>query len=179
MAHGVKKLNRLESALKILQVGVNVTCMHTNFGEHGLSGFGDIAPFEKRPISLSDHVLLFLVGFYYNIWLLYLYRHLLLFLGSPIIACILLLFLVHVAIFIRSMMSEMNDIIVSKEKEEEEEEEALSLLSLVGCSFGVSLIIILLSSLPLFLLSPSPPSLCPSFSFSSSYFSLWKSLMKT
>ena len=26
-----------------MQVGVNVTCMHTNFGECGLSSFGDIA----------------------------------------------------------------------------------------------------------------------------------------
>ena len=26
---------------KIMQVGVDVTCMHTNFGGRGLSGFGD------------------------------------------------------------------------------------------------------------------------------------------
>ena len=30
--------NRLK---KFMQVGVNVTCMHTNFGGRGLSGFGD------------------------------------------------------------------------------------------------------------------------------------------
>ena len=40
---------------KFLQVGVNVTCMHTNFGGCGLSGFGDIATFKNGQISLSDH----------------------------------------------------------------------------------------------------------------------------
>ena len=30
---------------KIMQVGVDVTCIHTNFGGHGFSGFGDIATF--------------------------------------------------------------------------------------------------------------------------------------
>ena len=40
---------------KFLQVGVDVTYMHTNFGERDLSGFGDIATFQKRQISLSDH----------------------------------------------------------------------------------------------------------------------------
>ena len=37
-----------------MQVGVNVKCMHTNFGGHGLSGFGDIATFNNGQISLSD-----------------------------------------------------------------------------------------------------------------------------
>ena len=32
-----------------MQVGVNVTCMYTSFGGHGLSGFGDMATFKKRP----------------------------------------------------------------------------------------------------------------------------------
>ena len=32
-----------------MQVGVNVTCMYTSFGGRGLSGFGDIATFQKRP----------------------------------------------------------------------------------------------------------------------------------
>ena len=147
--------------------------MHTNFGGRGLSGFGDNDPFQKWPISLSDHVLLFLACFYYMyIWLLYLYRHWLLFLGSPIIACILLLFLVHVAIFIRSVMSVINDVIVSKEKEEEE---ALSLGRLFIWCITYHYLIIFSSS---FLSFPPPPSLCPSFSFSSSYFSLWKSLKK-
>ena len=31
-----------------MQVGCNVTCMHTNFGGHSLSGFGDIATFKKQ-----------------------------------------------------------------------------------------------------------------------------------
>ena len=38
--------NRLK---KIMQVGVNVMCMHTSFDGRGLSGFGDIATFQKRP----------------------------------------------------------------------------------------------------------------------------------
>ena len=34
---------------KIMQVGVNIKCMHTSLGGCGLSGFGDIATFQKRP----------------------------------------------------------------------------------------------------------------------------------
>ena len=34
---------------KFMQVGVNVTCMYTSFGGHGLSSFGDMATFQKRP----------------------------------------------------------------------------------------------------------------------------------
>ena len=34
---------------KFMQVGVDVTCIHTNFGGCGLSGFGDIATFQKWP----------------------------------------------------------------------------------------------------------------------------------
>ena len=41
-----------------MQVGVNVTCMHTNLGGHSLSGFGDIATFKNCQFSLSDHGLL-------------------------------------------------------------------------------------------------------------------------
>ena len=40
--------NRLK---KFKQVGVDVTCMHTNFGGCDLSGFGDIATF--RPMDYS------------------------------------------------------------------------------------------------------------------------------
>ena len=40
---------------KFMQVGIDVTCMHTNFGGRGLSGFGDIATFKNGQISLSDH----------------------------------------------------------------------------------------------------------------------------
>ena len=40
---------------KFMQVGIDVTCMHTNFGGCGFFGFGDIATFKKGQISLSDH----------------------------------------------------------------------------------------------------------------------------
>ena len=32
-----------------MQVGVNVTCMHTSFGGRDPSGFGDMATFQKWP----------------------------------------------------------------------------------------------------------------------------------
>ena len=38
-----------------MQVGIDVKCMHTNFGGHDLSGFGDIATFKKSQISLFTH----------------------------------------------------------------------------------------------------------------------------
>ena len=38
-----------------MQVGIDVTCLQTNFGGHGLFGFGDIATFKNGQISLSDH----------------------------------------------------------------------------------------------------------------------------
>ena len=44
--------NRLK---KFVQVGVDVKCMHTNFGGRNLSGFGDISTFKNGQISLSDH----------------------------------------------------------------------------------------------------------------------------
>ena len=46
--------NRLK---KIMQVGVDVTCIHTNFGAHGFSGFGDITTctYKNGQFSLSDH----------------------------------------------------------------------------------------------------------------------------
>ena len=40
---------------KFMQVGIDVTFMHTNFGGWGLLGFGDIATFKNSQISLSDH----------------------------------------------------------------------------------------------------------------------------
>ena len=40
---------------KFMQIGIDVKCMHTNFGGLGLSGFGDIATFKNSQISLSDH----------------------------------------------------------------------------------------------------------------------------
>ena len=32
-----------------MQEGINVTCMYTSFAGRGLSGFGDMATFQKRP----------------------------------------------------------------------------------------------------------------------------------
>ena len=40
---------------KFRQVGIDVKCMHTNFGGHSLSSFGDIATFKNGLISASDH----------------------------------------------------------------------------------------------------------------------------
>ena len=40
---------------KFMQVGVDVKCMHTNFGGCGYFSFGDIATFKNGQISLSDH----------------------------------------------------------------------------------------------------------------------------
>ena len=44
--------NRLK---KFMLVGVNVTCMNTNFGGYSLSGFRDIATFKNGQFFLSDH----------------------------------------------------------------------------------------------------------------------------
>ena len=44
--------NRLE---KIVQVGVDVTCIHINFGGNSLCSFGDIATFKNGQFSHSDH----------------------------------------------------------------------------------------------------------------------------
>ena len=38
--------NRLK---KFMQVGIDVKCMHTNFGGRGVFCFGDMATFQKRP----------------------------------------------------------------------------------------------------------------------------------
>ena len=37
--------NRLK---RFMQVGVDVTCMHTKFGGRSFFGFGDMATFQKR-----------------------------------------------------------------------------------------------------------------------------------
>ena len=41
-----------------MQVGIDVTCMHTNFGGCGLSGFGDIAisKMAKFPFLSMDYI---------------------------------------------------------------------------------------------------------------------------
>ena len=44
--------NRLK---KFMQVGVDATCIHTSFGGRDPSSFGDMATFQKWPISLSGH----------------------------------------------------------------------------------------------------------------------------
>ena len=38
-----------------MQVGVDVTYMHNNFGGHDLSSFRDIATFKNGQFSLSTH----------------------------------------------------------------------------------------------------------------------------
>ena len=40
---------------KFMQIGVDVTYIHTNFGGCDLFGFGDIATFKNGQISLSTH----------------------------------------------------------------------------------------------------------------------------
>ena len=44
--------NRLK---KFMQVRIDVTCIHTNFGGRDLSGFGDTATLKNGQISLSTH----------------------------------------------------------------------------------------------------------------------------
>ena len=43
--------NRLK---KFMQVGIDETCMYANFGEHGLSTFGDTTTLKNGQISLLD-----------------------------------------------------------------------------------------------------------------------------
>ena len=40
---------------KFMQVGIDVKCMHTNFGGCSFFNFRDIATFKNGQISLSDH----------------------------------------------------------------------------------------------------------------------------
>ena len=40
---------------KFMQVGIDVTCMYTDFGGRGLFDFGDTATLKNGQISLSDH----------------------------------------------------------------------------------------------------------------------------
>ena len=50
-----KNLINRNQLKKFIQVNVDVTCMYTDFGGRGLSGFEDIATFKNGQISLSDH----------------------------------------------------------------------------------------------------------------------------
>ena len=45
----IKKCDQSESAQKFMQVGIDVKCMHTDFGGHGFFGFGDMVTFQKWP----------------------------------------------------------------------------------------------------------------------------------
>ena len=36
-----------------MQVGIDIKCMHTSFGGCGLSGFRDIATFQKRSMVIK------------------------------------------------------------------------------------------------------------------------------
>ena len=40
---------------KFMQVGLDVTCMYTNFGGHGPFGFRDTSTLKNSQIFLSDH----------------------------------------------------------------------------------------------------------------------------
>ena len=56
IVHGHQKIQLLRiGSKKIMQVGVDVTCINTNFGGCDLSGFGDIATFKNGQFSLSTH----------------------------------------------------------------------------------------------------------------------------
>ena len=44
--------NRLK---KFMHICIDVTCIYTNFGGRGLSGFGDTATLKNGQISLLDH----------------------------------------------------------------------------------------------------------------------------
>ena len=44
--------NRLKN---FMQIGIDLKCIHTNFGGCDLYGFGDIATFKNGQFSLSDH----------------------------------------------------------------------------------------------------------------------------
>ena len=52
LSKNLMEWNRIK---KFMQVGVDVKCMHINFGGHDLSGFGDIGTFKNGQISLPDH----------------------------------------------------------------------------------------------------------------------------
>ena len=46
-----KNLINQNQLKKFMQVGIDVKCMHTNFGGRGFSGFGDIATFKNGQFS--------------------------------------------------------------------------------------------------------------------------------
>ena len=50
-----KNLINQNQLKKIMQVRIDVTCMHTNFGGCGFSSSGEIATFKNGQFSLSIH----------------------------------------------------------------------------------------------------------------------------
>ena len=52
---GSKSKNKQNWLKRFMQAGIDVTFMHTNFGECGLLSFGDIATFKNGQIFLSTH----------------------------------------------------------------------------------------------------------------------------
>ena len=57
-----KNLMKRNRPKKFMQVGIDVKCMHTDFGGRGLFGFGDTATLKNGQISLSDHGLYIVHG---------------------------------------------------------------------------------------------------------------------
>ena len=55
--HGLSSKNLIaqNQLKKFVQVGLDVTCMYTNFARSSLSSFRDIATLKNGQISLSDH----------------------------------------------------------------------------------------------------------------------------
>ena len=62
--HGLSSKNLIDRnrPKKFIQIGMDVTCMCTNFGGRDLSSFGDIATLKNGQISLSDHGLYIVHG---------------------------------------------------------------------------------------------------------------------
>ena len=50
-----KNLINRNQPKKFTQVGIDVKCMHTNFGGRGYSGFGDTVTLKNGQISPFDH----------------------------------------------------------------------------------------------------------------------------
>ena len=62
-----KNLINQNQLKNFMQVGIDVTCIDTNFGGCRLSGFGDIAAFKNGQFSLSDHGLQSMVSKNFNL----------------------------------------------------------------------------------------------------------------
>ena len=48
LGHGLYIINQ-KRLKKLMQVGIDVMCMHTSFGGRGFFSFGDMATFQKWP----------------------------------------------------------------------------------------------------------------------------------